>query len=176
MSVTSRKKRSPSLKKAARKSKAASAKKTGSKLASKKSAGKKTSGRKTLSKKKRSYEDFHVTARETTEAALTMNLDEDLREAWMELRSFASSLGPQRIYASHNSIMFAKSVCYCFVRPKKSYIETVIFLKREAHEGDFKIRPVSKTKFSHTFKLIHRDQVEGALTDAVREAFEGTPD
>lgn len=172
MDVKSRKSASSSSKKTTAKAKAKVAKKS----PAKKSTVKKSSAKKSTPKKKRSYEDFHVTPKVTTEAALTMNLDEDLREAWEELRAFAASLGPQRIYASHNSIMFAKSICYCFVRPKKSYIETVIFLKREAHEGDFKIRPVSKTKFSHTFKLIHRDQVEGALTDAVREAYESTPE
>jgi hypothetical protein len=150
------------------------AKKAVKKVIAKKTSAKST--KKKSSKKKRDWSDFHVTPRVTTEEALTGHLDEDLREAWAELRAFASSLGEQRIYASHNSIMFAKSVCYAFVRPKKSYIELVIFLKREAHEGDFKVRPVSRTKFSHTFKLIHRDQVEGSLTDAVREAFESTPD
>lgn len=123
----------------------------------------------------RDWNDFHVTPRETTEAALTEHLDEDLREAWLELRHFAASLGDQRIYASHRSIMFAKSVCYAFVRPKKSYVELVIFLKRKADEGDFKIASVSKTKFSHTFKLVHRDQVEAPLTDILREAYDGTP-
>lgn len=122
--------------------------------------------------KKKDYTDYHVTPRVTTEAALTGHLEEDLREAWLELRAFAAGLGEQRIYASHNSIMFAKSVCYAFVRPKKSYIELIIFLRRESHDGNFKVKAVSKTKFSHTFKLIHRDQVEGAITDSVREAFE----
>ncbi len=148
-----------------------SAKPPAKKAAKKKSPAKKKSQKKSTTKK-RDWSDYHVTPRVTTEDALTGHLDEDLREAWDELRAFASSLGEQRIYASHNSIMFAKSVCYAFVRPKKSYIELVIFLRREAHEGDFKVRPVSRTKFSHTFKLIHRDQVEGALTDAVREAFD----
>jgi hypothetical protein len=50
--------------------------------------------------------------------------------------------------------------------------ELVIFLKREANEGDFKMKAVSKTKFSHTFKLIHRDQVMDTLTNVVREAYE----
>ena len=54
----------------------------------------------------------------TTEAALTGDLPEDLQEAWERLREFGASLGDQRIYASHNSIMFARRSCYFFVRPK----------------------------------------------------------
>ena len=44
----------------------------------------------------------------TTEAALTKDLSEDLRDAWARLRETATDLGEQRIYASHNSIMFAR--------------------------------------------------------------------
>ena len=58
----------------------------------------------------------------TTEAALTAHLSEDLREAWERLRETAVEFGPQRIYASHHSIMFSKKVCYCFVRPKAKYL------------------------------------------------------
>src|SRR5919112_607641 len=35
----------------------------------------------------------------TTERALTQDLSEDLREAWLRLREAASELGEQRIYA-----------------------------------------------------------------------------
>ena len=56
----------------------------------------------------------------TTERALTQDLSEDLREAWERLRETASELGEQRIYASHNSIMFARKTCYAFVRPKRT--------------------------------------------------------
>jgi len=42
----------------------------------------------------------------TTEAALTQELSDDLRDAWERLRETAVSFGDQRIYASHKSIMF----------------------------------------------------------------------
>jgi hypothetical protein len=74
----------------------------------------------------------------TTEAALTKELSEDLREAWERLRESAAELGEQRIYASHNSIMFARKTCYCFVRPKRSCLELVIFLHREVKSPHIK--------------------------------------
>jgi len=43
----------------------------------------------------------------TTEAALTADLSEDLRDAWERLRETAA-FGDQRIYASHKSIMFSR--------------------------------------------------------------------
>ena len=111
-----------------------------------------------------------------SESFLIDNKKEDLQEAWFKLREFAASLGPQKIYASGKAIMFSKKVCYCFVRPKKSHLEVVIFLKTKKSQLDFKsIRPVSKTKLSHTFQLIHSDQVEGPLTTAIAEAYTETP-
>ena len=61
----------------------------------------------------------------TTEAALTQDLSEDLQEAWQRLRETAVELGEQRIYASHNSIMFSRKSCYFFVRPKRSSWKSV---------------------------------------------------
>ena len=55
----------------------------------------------------------------TTEAALTQELSEDLQEAWQRLRETAVELGEQRIYASHNSIMFSRTSCYFFVQAKR---------------------------------------------------------
>src|SRR4026209_1344536 len=66
----------------------------------------------------------------TTETALTQDLSEDLRDAYERLREIAITLGDQRIYASHNSIMFSRTSCYFFVRPKKSFLELCIFLGR----------------------------------------------
>ena len=66
----------------------------------------------------------------TTEAALTQDLTEDLLEAWHRLRETAAAFGDQRIYASHKSIMFSRRSCYCFVRPKKSFLEVYLFLGR----------------------------------------------
>jgi hypothetical protein len=45
----------------------------------------------------------------TTEAALTRDLSEDLRDAWDRLRETAASFGDQRIYASRKSIMFSRN-------------------------------------------------------------------
>src|SRR5205807_2472431 len=67
----------------------------------------------------------------TTEARLTRDLPEDLRDAWERLRETAAEFGEQRIYASHNSIMFSRKACYFFVRPKKKLLEVVFFLGRK---------------------------------------------
>ena len=66
----------------------------------------------------------------TTEAALTQDLSDDLRDAWERLRETAAEFGEQRIYASHNSIMFSRKSCYFFVRPKKKFLEVCVFLGR----------------------------------------------
>src|SRR5215468_376818 len=66
----------------------------------------------------------------TTEGALTKDLSEDLREAWARLRETAADFGEQRIYASHNSIMFSRKASYFFVRPKKKVLEICFFLGR----------------------------------------------
>src|ERR671912_1088406 len=69
----------------------------------------------------------------TTEAALTRDLPEDLHDAWERLREVGAPLGDQRIYASHNSIMFARRSCYFFVRPKKTFLEVCVFLGRSVN-------------------------------------------
>ena len=66
----------------------------------------------------------------TTERALTEDLSDELQEAWQRLREAAVEIGEQRIYASGTCIMFARKVCYFFVRPKKSFLEVVVFLGR----------------------------------------------
>jgi hypothetical protein len=114
--------------------------------------------------------DFDV-----TEESLTTGLNEDLLEAWEKLREFGMSLGSHRIYASHNSIMFSKKICYFFVRPRKSFLEVWIFLPRKI-EGLKSMRGTTKKiKYCNLFKLIHADQVEKPLTDWLREAYEFTP-
>lgn len=108
----------------------------------------------------------------TTEAALTRGLSEDLQEAYERFRESAAELGDQRIYASHSSIMFARRACYCFVRPKKSYLEICIFLGRELKAPQVrKAMPTSRTKFAHLLRVTHRDEVEAPLTDWVKEAY-----
>src|SRR4029450_13599704 len=44
----------------------------------------------------------------TTEAALTADLTEDLRDAWARLRETAAEFGEQRIYASQHSVRVAR--------------------------------------------------------------------
>jgi hypothetical protein len=130
----------------------------------------------TKAKKPAKKYEHHPDHYNKSEPYLIDGLNEDLKDAWFKIRAFGASLGEQKTYASGRAIMFSKKVCYFFVRPKKSYLETVIFLPYEKSGPEFKsIKPVSKTKFAHTFRLVHSDQVEGELTDALREAFAETP-
>jgi len=109
----------------------------------------------------------------TTEAALTQDLSEDLREAWERLRETAAEFGDQRIYASHHSIMFSRKSCYFFVRPKKSVLEICVFLSRPLRAPQVK-RSVrsSKSKIAHLIHVRHRDEVEAPFTDWLREAYD----
>ena len=109
----------------------------------------------------------------TTEAALTQDLSVDLKETWERLRETAVEFGEQRIYASHNSIMFCRKSCYFFVRPRKQFLEVCVFLGR-AVKGP-QVRRVdrsSKTKLAHIIRISHRDQVEAPITDWLHEAYE----
>src|SRR3954469_8795111 len=107
----------------------------------------------------------------TTEAALTRDLSEDLQDAWERLRETAASFGEQRIYASHQSIMFSRSSCYFFVRPKKKHLEVCVFLGREVKSPQIrKAERSSKTKIWHIIHITHRDQVEAPVTDWIHEA------
>jgi len=100
-------------------------------------------------------------------------LPEDLAEAWERLREFASELGPQRIYASGKAVMFARRVCYCFVRAKKAALELCLFLPEEVtHPWIHGVKAASKTKFAHSVRLQHADQVGAPLTDWLRRAWE----
>jgi hypothetical protein len=109
----------------------------------------------------------------TTEAALTRDLSDDLREAWERLRETAVSFGDQRIYASHKSIMFSRKSCYFFVRPKKNALEVCVFLARALKAPQVRrVDRASKSKLVHFIHLQHRDQVEAPITDWLREAYE----
>lgn len=111
----------------------------------------------------------------TTEEALTRELTDDLREAWERLRDTAAGFGDQRIYASHNSIMFSRKSSYFFVRPKKSFLEVVIFLGRTIRSPRIaRAERTSKTKIAHFVRVRHRDEVEPPLSDWLREAYERT--
>jgi hypothetical protein len=109
----------------------------------------------------------------TTEAALTRDLSEDLQEAWERLRETAAELGEQRIYASHNSIMFSRKSCYFFVRPKKNFLEVCVFLGRPVNAPQIRrVDRTSKTKLAHIIQVRHRDEVEAPFTDWLREAYD----
>ena len=109
----------------------------------------------------------------TTEAALTEDLSEDLRDAWDRLRKTAAAFGEQRIYASHSSIMFSRKACYFFVRPKRNFLEVFIFLGRTVKAPQVrKVIRGSRIKVVHVIHLRHRDEVEAPVTDWLEEAYE----
>ena len=108
----------------------------------------------------------------TSEKSLTSDLSEDLMDAWERLRETASSFGQQRIYASHNSIMFSRRACYFFVRPKKRVLEVWFFLGRTLKAPLIrKTQKASRLKVAHLVHVTHRDQVEPPLTDWLKEAY-----
>jgi hypothetical protein len=109
----------------------------------------------------------------TTEGALTRDLPEDLRDAWERLREVLCEHGDQRIYASHNSIMFARTACYAFVRPLARRLELCFFLGRTVTSPIVKkAQASSRVKVAHLVHVLHRDQVEAPLTDWLREAYD----
>jgi hypothetical protein len=109
----------------------------------------------------------------TTEAALTAELSDDLREAWERLRETAVSLGEQRIYAAHHSIMFSRASCYCFVRPRRTFLEVCLFLGRTVRAPQVRrVARASRVKLAHFIRVTHRDDVEPPITDWMREAYE----
>jgi len=109
----------------------------------------------------------------TTETALTADLSEDLRGGGGGVRETAAEFGDQRVYASHNSIMFSRKACYFFVRPKKSFLEVCVFLGRPLKAPQVRRSEASsKSKFYSIIQLRHRDEVEAPITDWLREAYE----
>jgi hypothetical protein len=109
----------------------------------------------------------------TTEAALTQELSDDLRDAWERLRETAVSFGDQRIYASHKAIMFSRKSCYFFVRPKRNFLELCVFLGRTVKAPQVRRSDgASKSKVYHIIHIKHRDEVEAPITDWLREAYE----
>jgi hypothetical protein len=109
----------------------------------------------------------------TTEAALTRDLSDDLRDAWERLRETVVEFGEQRIYASHSSIMFSRKACYFFVRPKRNFLEVIFFLGRTIKAPQIRnVVESSKVKRAHIIRVTHRDEVESPLTDWLREAYE----
>jgi hypothetical protein len=109
----------------------------------------------------------------TTEEALTQDLSEDLQDAWERLRETAADFGDQRIYASHKSIMFSRKVCYFFVRPKRSFLEVCVFLRRTVKAPQVRrVDEASKSRKVHFIQIRHRDEVEPPITDWLREAYD----
>jgi uncharacterized protein DUF5655 len=109
----------------------------------------------------------------TTEAALTRDLPEDLQDAWQRLRETAVDFGDQRIYASHHSIMFSRQSCYFFVRPKKNFLEVVVFLGRAVKAPQIRrVDKASRMKLAHVIRIVHRDEVEPPITDWLKEAYD----
>jgi Domain of unknown function (DUF5655) len=109
----------------------------------------------------------------TTEAALTRELSDDLREAWQRLRETAAAFGEQRIYASHKSIMFSRKSCYFFVRPHRNFLELCVFLGRAIRAPQVRrVDRASKAKVVNFIRVRHRDEVEAPITDWLREAYD----
>ena len=109
----------------------------------------------------------------TTETALTQDLSIDLQDAWERLRETAVSLGDQRIYASHKSVMFSRKSCYFFVRPRRTFLEVCVFLGRTLKAPQVRrVDRASKRKIVHIIQIRHRDEVEAPMTDWLREAYE----
>ena len=109
----------------------------------------------------------------TTEAALTEELSDDLKDAWERLRETAVEFGEQRVYASHHSIMFSRKVCYFFVRPKTRYLEVCIILGRPIRAPQVRsVLKGSRSKYANIIRITHRDEVEAPVTDWLREAYD----
>jgi hypothetical protein len=109
----------------------------------------------------------------TTEAALTADLSEDLREAWERLRETAAALGDQRIYASGTAIMFSRKSCYFFVRPRRNDLQVCVFLGRAVRAPQVRrVERKSTSKLVNIIHITHRDEVESPLVDWLREAYD----
>jgi hypothetical protein len=109
----------------------------------------------------------------TTEAALTADLSEDLKDAWERLRETAAALGDQRIYASGTAIMFSRESCYFFVRPKRSFLQVCVFLGRTVRSPLVRrVERKSKSKLANIIHITHRDEVESPFVDWLREAYD----
>jgi hypothetical protein len=108
----------------------------------------------------------------TTEAALTRELSEELQDAYERLRETATEFGEQRIYASHNSIMFSRKSCYFFVRPKRQFLEVCVFLDRGLKSPLVRRADrASKSKVANIIQVRHRDEVEVPITEWLHEAY-----
>lgn len=108
----------------------------------------------------------------TTEAALTADLSDELKEAWERLRKTAAGFGDQRIYASGSAIMFSRKTCYFFVRPRRSHLQVCVFLGRAVKAPQVRrVERKSTSKAVNIIHITHRDEVEAPLVDWLREAY-----
>src|SRR5919108_2964048 len=109
----------------------------------------------------------------TTEAALTEDLPEALRDAWERLRETAVGFGDQRIYASGTAIMFSRESCYFFVRPRRSFLQVCVFLGRAVRAPQVRrVERKSQSKLVNIIHIRHRDEVEPPITDWLQEAYD----
>jgi hypothetical protein len=99
-----------------------------------------------------------------------------LQDAYARVREAAVEFGEQRIYASGSCIMFSRTSCYFFVRPKRQWLELSVFLPRAIKSPLVKrVEPKSKVKLSNIIRIAHRDEVEAPLTEWLREAYDFEP-
>ena len=109
----------------------------------------------------------------TTEAALTADLSDDLRDAWERLRETAAAFGEQRIYASGTAIMFSRKSCYLFVRPRRNNLQVCVFLGRAVRAPLVRrVERKSTSKLVNIIHITHRDEVESPFVDWLREAYD----
>jgi hypothetical protein len=109
----------------------------------------------------------------TTEAALTADLSDELKDAWERLRETAADFGDQRIYASGSAIMFSRKTCYFFVRPRRSHLQVCVFLGRAVKAPQVRrVERKSTRKAVNIIHITHRDEVEAPLVDWLREAYD----
>jgi hypothetical protein len=109
----------------------------------------------------------------TTEAALTEDLPEELRDAWERLRETAVAFGDQRIYASGTAIMFSRASCYFFVRPRRSFLQVCVFLGRAVRAPQVRrVERKSASKIVNVIHIRHRDEVEPPITEWLQEAYD----
>jgi hypothetical protein len=70
-------------------------------------------------------------------------------------------------------VMFSRTSCYFFVRPKANFLEVCVFLGRTLKAPQVRrVDRASKSKIVHIIQIRHRDEVEAPITDWLREAYE----
>lgn len=120
---------------------------------------------------KKSQASTHV-CRPLQDGDLREICEPEIHEAWLKLKNLALELGEQRHYSSTKALMFSKSRCYMFVRPKKNRLELSLFLNRKLDsELVKKILEPSGNRFCHVIHITHEDLIEYPLTEWISEAY-----